>query len=95
MRKVKTMKCKNFCRNCIHYFDDPIDMYCWDDRCRRLQTKYCDPVYPDNYYYQGKLLWCSSEREVSNTLLERIFGENKDKCGKEGRYYERHDKFYD
>lgn len=75
------------CRKCDHYCDEIVDMYCWNDRCRRLQTKTCDPIY-GGYNYHGKLLWCFSEREEGKIILEYIFGENKNKCGKEGCFWE-------
>jgi len=83
------MKCNKVkhCKDCKFYFDDPVDMFCWDDRCRRLQTASCNPVY-HAVNWKGKLLWCSSEREQGKTIFEYIFGENKDKCGEGGRFWQ-------
>ncbi len=75
------------CKTCEHY-EMAVADYGWDSKCGRLQKRVCDPVY-GNFWYPsyGKLLNCNSERQESKDLSERILGERKDKCGKEGKYW--------
>jgi len=77
----------NPCKKCKLSYMEPVGEYLsFEYRCRRLQTKKCNYVY-GSYYYVGKSLNCESEREIYLTIKERLFGENKDKCGKEGKYF--------
>lgn len=63
---------------------DDLDGY----RCRRLQIQKRNCV--NGYdYYEGETLSCHSERRRCLTIKERIFGENKDKCGKRGIYFKK------
>lgn len=75
------------CKDCRHYYQDVLD---WADvsfKCTRKAQTMSDRVHGMTFH-NGTMLSCQSEREMSRTLLEYIFGENKDKCGKEGRYFE-------
>jgi hypothetical protein len=79
---------ENVCEECEHYSyvcRDFSDCYV----CRRLQTVACDKVFHGQINYTGPLLSCHSERGIRLTYKERIFGENKDKCGSRGIYYVR------
>lgn len=79
--------CEKLCINCEHY-ERVVANICWDSKCGRLQKRVCDPVY-GNFWYPdySKLLNCKSERQQSIDIAEWIFGERKDKCGKEGKYW--------
>ena len=82
------MTCDRSCVNCYHYIQTFIDIDCCDNKCARLQNRVCDPIYGIMHYHSyRKLLNCESEREESKDISEWIFGERKDKCGKEGKYW--------
>jgi len=76
------------CKECNHHMAVFVDIYCWDNKCGRLQKKICDKIYGTLYYPSyRKLLNCESERQESKDIMEWIVGERKDKCGKEGKYW--------
>ena len=83
------MTCDNVktCETCIHHVKDFYDIYVYELKCRRLQTKSCSLLYKDTIIWSGPILSCESEREIFLTLRERIFGSNKNKCGKDGKFY--------
>ena len=81
--------CPKPCKECDHYFMALVDVFCYDNKCGRLQTKICDPIYGGKIYPTNDFLNCESERGISKDILEHIFGERKDKCGKEGKYFAR------
>jgi len=74
------------CIKCKWSYYKPIDGYMDELICRRLQNIKCDYTTGENYYV-GKTLNCESEREVCLTWMEKLLGPNKDKCGKEGKYF--------
>ena len=79
--------CEKLCTNCGHYERVVADIG-WDSKCGRHQKRVCDPIYGTFWYPDySKLLNCESERQLSKDLSEWIFGERKDKCGKEGKYW--------
>jgi hypothetical protein len=82
------MTCKDtkLCRDCIHYEPVVADVG-WDPKCGRLQKRVCDKIYGTLYYPSNNLLNCESERQESKDFSEWIFGERKDKCGSEGKYW--------
>lgn len=75
------------CKDCEHYEQVVADLG-WDSKCGRLQKRVCDRIYGNLYYPSNNLLNCESERQESKDLSEWIFGERKDKYGKEGKYWE-------
>ena len=86
MSKVDCSKVKP-CDQCIHFDLDYTGMFRYN--CRRLQQKKCSLLCKDGIVYSGPIRSCASEREIELTLRERIFGENKDKCGKDGKFWEK------
>ena len=91
---TEELKCNDVkhCKTCKHYVEiiEDVDFMCiqMGDRCRRLQTRKCDIITPGSYIYIGKLLKCRVERGIEFSSLDYIFNEN-DKCGKEGKYWEK------
>jgi hypothetical protein len=78
------------CKCCNHYLQlvtsyDPL-CPCWDDKCLRNAIHHADPI--DGSETFRNMLDCESERCIRKTLKEWMFGENKDKCGAEGRYFD-------
>ncbi len=78
--------CDKLCSTCEHYERVMADIK-FVSKCSRLQKRICDPIYGNFWYPYNKLLNCLSERQLSKDLSEWIFGERKDKCGKEGKYW--------
>lgn len=77
------------CQDCYHYESCPSDTWSYENKCGRLTKRVCDLVYGTLYYPNRSLLLnCESEREELLDLRERLFGERKDKCGKDGKYWE-------
>lgn len=77
------------CDQCTHYTLEWMDEFTTNYICRRFQKKECSLIYKNHINYSGPRRDCRSERRVGLTLRERIFGENKDKCGEEGRFWEK------
>ena len=76
------------CKDCIHADKDYDDGFLVRLICRRMQTKKCNPVY-GSISYDGEYFDCGCERQFTGkSFKERIFGERKDKCGTEGKYWE-------
>ena len=78
------------CTECKHYIKMACnyDLHCpsWDNKCLRNAIHREDPI--DGSETFSNMLDCESERCIRKTLKEWMFGENKDKCGAEGRYFE-------
>lgn len=74
------------CKDCRHY-DYDIDEFFLISFCRRLQNSH-DNTIQGGYFYSGKTLDCRSEREIGLTFKEWIFGPNKNKCGRDGKFWE-------
>ena len=79
------------CDQCVHFSFESTGMFEYTYNCRRLQERKCSLLCKDDIVYRGSLLSCSSERGIGRTPREWIFGENKNKCGEEGRFWEKNE----
>lgn len=56
-------------------------------KCRRLQTKKCNPIFKGFVVYYGKLLDCQVERGLIKPWREYLFPPKDPKCGEKGDFW--------